>query len=58
MVAFPASNDAMWVQWYLHRFVGDRKDAWSLSVTKNWRIAFRIDRAGDEIVELDYEDYH
>ena len=23
MVAFPASYDAMWVQWYLHRFVGD-----------------------------------
>ena len=23
MVAFPAAYDAMWVQWYLHRFVGD-----------------------------------
>ena len=23
MVAFPAAFDAMWVQWYLRRFVGD-----------------------------------
>ena len=23
MVAFPAAYDAMWIQWYLHRFVGD-----------------------------------
>ena len=23
MVAFPAAYDAMWVQWYLHRFIGD-----------------------------------
>ena len=44
--------------WKAHRLVGDRKDVWSLSVTKNWRITFRIDRAGDEIVDLDYEDYH
>ena len=23
MVAFPVAYDAMWVQWYMHRFVGD-----------------------------------
>ena len=28
MVAFPASYDAMWVQWYLHRFVGDDPFRW------------------------------
>ena len=44
--------------WKAHRLVGDRKDVWSLSVTKNWRITFRIDRIGSEIVDLDYEDYH
>jgi plasmid maintenance system killer protein len=27
-------------------------------VSKNWRITFRIDPAGIEIVDLDYEDYH
>ena len=44
--------------WKAHRLVGDRKDVWSLSVTKNWRITFRVDRTGSEIVDLDYEDYH
>ena len=44
--------------WKAHRLVGDRKDVWSLRVTKNWRITFRIDRAAEEIVDLDYEDYH
>lgn len=23
MIAFPAAYDAMWIQWYLHRFTGD-----------------------------------
>lgn len=44
--------------WNAHRLVGDRKDVWSLSVTRNWRVTFRIDRAQGEIVDLDYEDYH
>jgi proteic killer suppression protein len=29
-----------------------------LSVTRNWRLTFRIDRDEIEIVDLDYEDYH
>ena len=44
--------------WKAHRLAGDRKDVWSLSVTRNWRITFRVDREGGEIVDLDYEDYH
>ena len=44
--------------WEAHRLVGDRKDAWSLSVTRNWRITFRIDPVESEIIDLDYEDYH
>ena len=44
--------------WKTHQLVGDRKGVWSLSVTKNWRITFRIDQATIEIVDLDYEDYH
>ena len=35
-----------------------RKGVWSLTVTRNWRLTFRIDRVGGEIVDLDYEDYH
>lgn len=44
--------------WNAHRLVGDRKGVWSLSVTKNWRMTFRIDSEENEIVDLDYEDYH
>lgn len=44
--------------WNTHWLAGDRKGTWSLSVTRNWRITFRIDRAGKEIIDLNYEDYH
>lgn len=44
--------------WKAHQLTGDRKGTWSLSVTKNWRMTFRIDRDEIEIVDLDYEDYH
>jgi len=35
-----------------------RKGTWSLFVTKNWRLTFRIDQTEVEIIDLDYEDYH
>lgn len=44
--------------WKAHRLTGDRKGAWSLLVTKNWRLAFQIDKDGIELIDLDYEDYH
>jgi toxin HigB-1 len=44
--------------WNAHQLTGDRKGSWSLTVTRNWRITFRIDRAEGEILGLDYEDYH
>ena len=44
--------------WKAHQLTGDRKGAWSLSVTGNWRLTFRIDEAQPEIIDLDYEDYH
>ncbi len=44
--------------WKAHQLTGDRKGVWSLFVTKNWRMSFRIDRQGIEIIDLDYEDYH
>ena len=44
--------------WKAHRLVGNRKEVWSLTVTRKWRITFRIDSAEAEIVDLDYEDYH
>jgi toxin HigB-1 len=48
--------------WKVHRLGGDRKGTWSLSVSRNWRITFRINERERErereIVDLDYEDYH
>ena len=44
--------------WKVHQLSGDRKGTWSLTVTRNWRITFRIDRTEAEILDLDYEDYH
>lgn len=44
--------------WNPHRLGGDRRGMWSLSVTRNWRITFRIDREEGSLIDLDYEDYH
>jgi toxin HigB-1 len=44
--------------WKAHRMTGDRRGAWSLFVTRNWRITFRIDQESIEIIDLDYQDYH
>ena len=44
--------------WKAHKLTGGRKGTWSLFVTKNWRLTFRIDRDEIEIIDLDYEDYH
>ncbi|HTV66989.1 MAG TPA: type II toxin-antitoxin system RelE/ParE family toxin [Rhizobiaceae bacterium] len=42
--------------WRIHQLAGDRAGTWSISVSGNWRITFRIE-AG-EIEDLDLEDYH
>lgn len=44
--------------WKAHQLGGDRKGTWSLTVTRNRRITFQIDRTEGEIRDLDYEDYH
>ena len=44
--------------WKVHPLTGDRKGTWSLSVTRNRRLTFRIDTAEREICDLDLEDYH
>lgn len=44
--------------WRAHLLTGDRKGTWSLIVTRNGRITFRIDPASNEILDLDWEDYH
>ena len=40
-----------------HQLSGDRQGMWSLTVTKNWRMTFRINE-GLAIEDLDLEDYH
>jgi toxin HigB-1 len=42
--------------WRIHQLSGDRAGRWSISVSGNWRITFEL--AGDEIHDLDFEDYH
>lgn len=44
--------------WKPHQLLGERAGVWSFSVSRNWRLTFRIDPSGDEIAELDLEDYH
>ena len=44
--------------WKVHTLTGDRKGTWSLSVTRNRRLTFRIDAAEQEICDLNLEDYH
>jgi toxin HigB-1 len=44
--------------WKAHLLAGDRKGTWSLSVTRNRRLTFRIDTSEREIYDVDLEDYH
>jgi toxin HigB-1 len=40
-----------------HMLTGDFAGTWSLTVTKNWRMTFRINSRG-AIEDLDLKDYH
>jgi proteic killer suppression protein len=40
-----------------HKLTGDREGDWSLTVTKNWRMTFRVNEAL-AIEDMDLEDYH
>jgi len=40
-----------------HQLTGDRKGEWSLTVTRNWRMTFRVNDSG-AIEDLDLEDYN
>jgi proteic killer suppression protein len=44
--------------WKAHTLTGDRKGTWSLSVTANRRLTFRIDPTEREICDVNLEDYH
>ena len=40
----------------LHPLVGERKGEWAVSVSGNWRLAFRFD--GENATDVDLVDYH
>ena len=44
--------------WKVHTLTGDRKGTWSLSVTANRRLTFRIDTEERAIYDVNLEDYH
>ena len=44
--------------WKVHTLTGNRAGTWSLSVTANRRMTFRIDAAEREICDVNLEDYH
>ena len=44
--------------WKAHTLTGDRKGTWSLSVTRNRRLTFRVDVTEREIYDVNLEDYH
>jgi toxin HigB-1 len=44
--------------WKVHTLTGNRSGTWSLRVTRNRRLTFRIDFEELEICDLNLEDYH
>ncbi|MBU1385737.1 MAG: type II toxin-antitoxin system RelE/ParE family toxin [Alphaproteobacteria bacterium] len=44
--------------WKAHQLTGGRRGVWSLFVSRNWRLTFRIRHDQLEIIDLNFEDYH
>jgi len=42
--------------WRLHSPIGTRRGEWSVWVSGNYRITFRVD--AEDVIDLDFEDYH
>jgi toxin HigB-1 len=40
----------------LHRLAGEMKGLWSVTISGNWRVTFRID--GGNVFDVDLTDYH
>jgi proteic killer suppression protein len=40
----------------LHKLTGERKGAWSVWVSGNYRLTFTIE--GEDATDVDFEDYH
>jgi toxin HigB-1 len=46
----------MFPGWKLHPLKGARLGEWSVRVSGNYRITFRVD--AEDVADLDFEDYH
>lgn len=44
--------------WAVHELTPGQPGKWAMTVTGNYRLTFRFDEATQEMVDLDYEDYH
>ena len=44
--------------WRVHQLSGDRKGVFSMTISRNWRMTFRLDDDQTTILDLDLEDYH
>ncbi len=44
--------------WKAHDLAPGRPGTWSLVVTRNYRLTFKVDVGAQEVSVLDYEDYH
>ena len=49
-------NMGLYPGWRLHRLKGDLKGFWSLTVTRNWRLVFRMESG--KAYDMDLVDYH
>jgi len=50
------AEDMDYPGWRLHRLRGKLAGHWSVWVSGNWRLTFRF--AGEDAVDVDYQDYH
>jgi proteic killer suppression protein len=46
------------LSWRAHPLLGNRAGSWSLTVTANRRLTFRVDAQHHELCDLNLEDYH
>lgn len=44
--------------WHLAEKTGPMAGKWSMWVTGNWRLTFRLESPGGPVIDLDFEDYH
>lgn len=51
-----AAKEADIPGWRLHALRGDLKGYWSITVSGNWRVIFRMD--GTNVTDVDLVDYH